>query len=58
MLQPWIVELENASFNPSIFASTGGAGRTATRAMKHLAAKISARRAESYVDSIPYISIL
>ena len=58
MLKPGIVELENASFNPSIFASTGGAGPTATRVMKHLAAKIGARRAESCVDSNPYISIL
>ena len=32
--------MENASFNPLIFACTGGAGPTATKVMKRLATKL------------------
>ena len=47
--------MENASFNPLIFACTGGAGPTATKVMKRLATKLCERRNESYADSITFI---
>ena len=47
--------MENASFNPLIFACTGGARPTATKVIKRLAAKLCERRNESYADSITFI---
>ena len=50
-----IIEVENSSFNPLVFASTGGAGPTATRVMKRLAAKICEQKDASDADAIAYI---
>ena len=39
-----ITEVENASFNPLVFARTGGAGPSASRVMSRIASKISEKR--------------
>ena len=50
-----IIEVENLTFNPLVFACTGGAGPTTTRVMKRLAAKICEQKDASYADAIAYI---
>ena len=50
-----IREVENSTFNPLVFATTGGAGPSATRVMKRLAEKISEKKKETYMDTISYI---
>ena len=50
-----ILEVENSSFNPIVFACTGGAGPSASRIMKKLAEKMSHKRKESYSDTLSYI---
>ena len=50
-----IREVENSSFNPIVFACTGGAGPSASRIMKKLAEKISIKKKESYPDTLSYI---
>ena len=47
-----IIEVENSSFNPLVFAC---GGPTATRDMKRLAAKICEQKDASYADAIAYI---
>ena len=41
-----IREVENSSFNPIVFACTGGAGPSASRIMKKLAEKFSIKKKE------------
>jgi len=50
-----IREVENSSFNPIIFACTGGAGPSASKIMKKLAEKIGQKKKESYADTLAYI---
>ena len=45
-----VISVEHSTFNPLIFACTGGAGPTATRALKQVAAKIREKRSEPYAD--------
>ena len=47
-----IIDLENSSFNPLIFACTGGAGPSAPKVMARLALKISEKSVDSYADII------
>ena len=46
-----IVEVENASFNPLIFACTGGAGPTATKVMKRLTNYVSEKMKAMLIPS-------
>ena len=39
-----IIEVENASFNPLVFASTGGTRSSASRVMSRIASKISEKK--------------
>ena len=50
-----IRETEHSSFNALVFASSGGAGPSASRVMKQLATKISEKCGEPYADIISYI---
>ena len=50
-----IIDVENSSFNPLIFACTGGAGPSASKVMERLALKISEKSVDSYADIIGYI---
>ena len=50
-----IVEVENSSFNPLVFATTGGAAPTASKVMTRLAFKLSEKTDDSYADIIGYI---
>ena len=50
-----ILEVENSTFNPLIFACTGGAGPSASKVMSRLALKISEKGYDSYSDAIGYI---
>ena len=50
-----IREAKHSSFNAFVFACSGGAGPSASRVMKQLAAKISEKRGEPYADTISYI---
>ena len=50
-----ITEVEKATFCPLIFACTGGAGPSASKALKQLASKLSARKEVSYADIISYL---
>ena len=50
-----IIKVGNSNVNPFIFAYTGGAGPTATRVMKRLAAKFYEHKDASNADGIAYI---
>ena len=50
-----IIDVENSTFNPLVFACTGGAGPSASKVMSRLALKISEKSIESYADVIGYI---
>ena len=50
-----IINVEKSTFNPLIFACTGGAGPSATKVITRLAAKINEKGSESYADAISYI---
>ena len=50
-----IVEVENSSFNPLIFATTGGAAPTAAKVMTRIAFKLSEKGKDSYADIMGYI---
>lgn len=50
-----VIDVEHSSFNPLVFACTGGAGPSATKVMKQLASKISDKKGEPYADVISYI---
>ena len=50
-----ILDVENSSFNPLVFACSGGAGPSASKVMSRLALKISEKGQDSYSDAIGYI---
>ena len=50
-----ITEVEKATFCPLVFACTGGAGPSASKALKQLASKLSAQKADSYADIRLYL---
>ena len=50
-----ITNVEKSTFNPLVFACTGGAGPSATKVITRLAAKINEKGTESYADAISYI---
>ena len=50
-----IINVEKSTFNPLVFACTGGAGPSTTKVITRLAAKINEKGTESYADAISYI---
>ena len=48
MYQQWVHKVENASFTPLIFTTTGGMGDAATQFYKRLAKLLSAKHSISY----------
>ena len=50
-----IREVENGSFTPLVFATTGGMGREATLFYKHLADQISEKRNTTYSKTMAWI---
>ena len=50
-----IIEVEKGTFTPVIFSCSGGASPEATRLLKTIAMKLSAKRAESYSTSISFV---
>ena len=50
-----IRDVENSTFNPLVFSSTGGAGPSASKVMKRLVQKISDKREEKYSDVMSFI---
>ena len=50
-----IIEVEKATFCSLVFACTGGAYPSASKALKQLASKLSARQEDSYADIISYL---
>ena len=46
-----IVEVEDSSFNPLVFATTGGAAPTASKVMSRLAFKLSDKSEDTYPES-------
>ena len=50
-----ILDVENSSFNPLVFACSGGAGPSASKVMSRLALMISEKGQDSYSDAIGYI---
>ena len=47
-----ILDVENSSFNPLVFACSGGAGPSASKVISRLALKISEKGQDSYSDPI------
>ena len=47
-----ITEVEKVTFCPRVFAFTGGAGPSASKALKQLASELSAQKKDSYADII------
>ena len=50
-----IRDVDNSTFNPLVFSSTGGASPSASKVMKRLAQKISERREGNYSDVMSFI---
>ena len=50
-----IINVEKSTFNPLVFACTGGAGPSATKVISRLASKISEKSSDTYADAISYI---
>ena len=50
-----ITNVEHSSFNPLVFATTGGAGPSASKVITRIAQKISDKSAEPFSDVIGYI---
>ena len=50
-----IIDVEHSTFNPLVFACTGGAGPSASKVMSRLALKISEKGYDSYSDAISFI---
>ena len=50
-----IRDVENSTFNPLVFSSTGGAGTSESKVMKRLAQEISEKREEKYSDVMSFI---
>ena len=50
-----IRDVENSTFNPLVFSSTGGAGPSVSKVMKRLAQKITEKREEKYSDLMSFI---
>ena len=49
------LDVGNSSFNPLVFACSGGAGPSASKVMSRLALKISEKGQDSYSDDIEYM---
>ena len=47
--------MEHSTFNPLIFACTGGAGPSASKVMSRFALKLSEKGYDSYSDAISFI---
>ena len=45
-----VIDVENSSFSPLVFATTGGGGPSATKVMARLALKLSEKTSEAYAD--------
>ena len=50
-----IINVEKSTFNPLVFACTGGAGPSATKVITRLASKVNEKSTESYSEAISYI---
>ena len=50
-----IVQVENSSFNPLVFATTGGAEPAASKVMSRLAFKLSEKSEDTYAEVMGYI---
>ena len=50
-----IVEVENSSFNPLVFATTAGASPTASKVLSRLAFKLSEKSEDTYAEVMGYI---
>ena len=50
-----IIEVENSSFNPLVFACTGGAGLSTTKVMKKLVDKIADKKNKQYSGTISLV---
>ena len=50
-----IIDVEHSTFNPLVFACTGGAGPSSSKVMSRLALKISEKGYDSYSDAISFI---
>ena len=50
-----IIDVKNSSFNPLVFATTGGAAPSASKVMTRIAQKISEKTSEPYADVMGYI---
>ena len=50
-----IINVENSSFSPLVFATTGGAGPSASKIITRLAAKLSDKTSEPYADVVSFI---
>ena len=50
-----IVEVEESSFNPLVFATTGGAAPTASKVMSRIAFKLSEKGEDTYAEVMGYI---
>ena len=50
-----ITEVEKATFCPLVLSCSGGAGPSASKALKQLALKLSERKLDSYPDIILYL---
>ena len=49
------INVEKSTFNPLVFACTGGTGPSTTRLITRLASKVNEKGTESYSDAISYI---
>ena len=50
-----IIDVENSSFSPLVFATTGGAGPSASKVITRLAVKLSDKTTEPYADVVGFI---
>ena len=50
-----IIKVEKRTFNPLVFACTGGAGPSASKVITRLASKVNEKSTESYSEAIRYI---
>ena len=50
-----IINVKNCSFSPLVFATTGGAGRSASKIITRLAVKLSDKTSEPYADVVGFI---
>ena len=50
-----VIEVEHGTFTPLVFSTSGGMGPEATKLLKHLASRISAKRQENYSDVMSFL---